>query len=191
MTQQSDDAAELIVVSGPPAAGKTTVARLLAARLQPRACVVESDFWWTTVVNGFIPPWQPAAHDQNRIIIRSFSRAAAALAQGGYHVVLEGIVGPWNLDLVMAEAAAVDVAVRYVVLRPSLDTVLGRAAGRAGEERVPGHPALTDEEPVRKMWHEFSDLGPYESHVIDNSHENPSQTLDVLWPLLQTDRLRV
>ena len=44
---------EIIVVAGPPAAGKTSAARLLAARFEPLGCVIESDFWWTTIVNGY------------------------------------------------------------------------------------------------------------------------------------------
>lgn len=181
----------ILVVSGPPGAGKTTVSRLVAQRLEPPACVIESDFWWTTVVTGFIRPWQPAAHDQNRVVVRSFSRAAAVMAQGGYRVVLEGIVGPWNLDLVTDEARAVGAQLHYVVLRPSLDVALARATGRAGDERVPGHPALTDEEPIRKMWHEFHELGDYERHVVDSTKLDPVETADVVRALLDAGRLLV
>ena len=157
------------MIAGPPGAGKTTVSRLVAGELAPLACVVESDFWWTTVVAGFVPPWTPAAHEQNRTIVRSFGAAAATLAAGGYAVVLEGIVGPWNLDLVIDEARSRDVAVHYAVLRPSLEVALARATGRAGEERVPGHPALVDRDVVGKMWNEFADVGRYEPHVIDST----------------------
>lgn len=110
--------APLLVVTGPPAAGKTTAARLLAARFEPRVCVLESDWWWTTIVAGRVSPWLPEAHEQNRAVVRSFSAAAAVMAAGSYPTVLEGIIGPWMLDLVQEEAAARDVPVHYVVLRP-------------------------------------------------------------------------
>ena len=181
----------IVVVTGPPGAGKTTVSRLVAQRLVAPACVLESDFWWTTIVSGFVPPWLPAAHDQNRVVVGSFSRAAAAMAQGGYRVVLDGVVGPWNLDVVIAEAAAVGAEVHYVVLRPSLAVALARATGRAGEERVPGHPALTDEEPVRKMWHEFDGLGPYERHVLDSTDLDADQTASAVWTQVDDGRLRI
>jgi hypothetical protein len=69
----------------------------------------------------------------------------------------------------------------YVVLRPSLETTLDRAKSRAGDERVPGHPALTDEEPIRIMWHAFAQLGDYESNVIDTSDLTVADTVDRVW----------
>ena len=181
-------AAPLIIIAGPPGAGKTTVARHVAMRLTPTACLIESDWWWTTIVKGHVPPWQPEAHDQNRTVVRSFAAAASVMAEGGYPTVLEGIVGPWMLELVKAEAAARDLAVHYVVLRPSLDTALQRAMARLGEELVPGHPALTDEEPIRQLWHEFSQLHEHEQHVLDNTTLDAEQTAELLWLLVQQEK---
>jgi hypothetical protein len=140
--------------------------------------VIESDWWWTTIVNGHVAPWLPEAHDQNRAVIRSFASASSVMASAGFATVIDGVVGPWMLDLVLAAARAENVGVHYVVLRPTLEVGLARALSRVGEERVPGHPALTDPQTVRKMWHEFADLGAFERHALDNTKLTAEQTVD-------------
>jgi predicted kinase len=176
--------APLLVVTGPPGAGKTTVSRLLAARFEPRVCVLESDWWWTTIVKGHVPPWLDAAQEQNRTVVRSFTAAAGVMAAGGYPTIVDGIVGPWMLDLVRAEAAASAVPLNYVVLRPALHVSLDRGGARTGDERVPGHPALTDEGPIRQLWQAFATLGALELHALDNTDLDATQTADRVWSLL-------
>ena len=170
------DDAHLVVVAGPPGAGKSTVARLVAAQLDPSVCL-ESDWLWTTVVNGFIPPWEPESHEQNRTIVRAAGSLAVQFAAGGYHVVLDGVFGLWNLDVLAAELAAAPGPCSYVVLRPDLDTCLARATRRSGEApRVAGNPPLTDEGPIRHLWQQFADLGELEAHAIDTSVLDPEAT---------------
>jgi predicted kinase len=176
----------LVVIAGPPGAGKTTVSRLVAMRFEPPACLIESDWWWTTIVKGHIPPWLPEAEEQNRTVVRSFAAAAVAMAGGGFPTVLEGVIGPWMLDEVLSLAAAARLQVHYVVLRPTLEVSLHRATSRAGEERVAGHPALSDPEPVRMLWHQFADLGQFERNVVDNTSMRPDEAAEHVFELVRT-----
>jgi predicted kinase len=170
----------IVIITGPPGAGKTTVSRLVADRFDKAVCL-ESDWFWTTIVKGFVPPWRPEADSQNRVIIRSFAATAAAMADGGYAVVLDGIIGPWNLDIATAEFDSRHVKVHYLVLRPARDIALDRATSRIGVQRVLGYPALTEEGPILHMWDQFSELGHYEANVIDNSDLDPEQTATLIW----------
>jgi hypothetical protein len=140
----------VILLTGPPGAGKSTVARLVANGFE-RSVLVPADDFWDHIWRGRIPPWLPEADDQNRTVIDTLASAAVGYARGGYQVVLEGIVGPWFLDRFLATLRPAGIGVHYVVLRPDLP-------------------------PIRHMYREFSALGPYESHVIDSSHLTPEET---------------
>jgi predicted kinase len=180
----------VLIITGPPGSGKSTTARLVAERFG-RAVCLESDWFWTTIVTGHIAPWRPEADAQNRAVLRALGEAAAVMAGAGYAVVLEGIVGPWYLELVAEPLARHGVETHYTVLRPDQAVTLARARSRVGEESVPGHPALTDTEPVTHMWEQFSDLGALEPHVFDNGALDPEQTAALVWSRYSsgTDRL--
>ena len=97
------------------------------------------------------------------------------MANAGYTVVLDGIVGPWHFEPLREELVHCTAPVNYAVLRPDSDTCLVRARGRVLES--PQHrDALTEEGPIRHMWDRFHDLGPMEQFVIDNSVNDPRAT---------------
>jgi hypothetical protein len=154
----------------------------VAERFDTAACL-ESDWFWTTIVKGFVPPWRPEADAQNRAVVRALAECAAALATAGYPVVVEGVVGPWYLGLVTEPLTRQGVETHYVVLRPDLEVTKARVSVRAAEEQRPGllASAFVAEEPVTHMWKEFSDLGEFERHVVDNSLLDAEETAALVW----------
>lgn len=78
--------ASLLVVTGPPGAGKSTVARILADRSE-RSVLVEGDVFFGFLARGAIEPWLPESKQQNEIVTRAAASAAGRYSSAGYMTV--------------------------------------------------------------------------------------------------------
>ena len=155
---------ELIVVSGPPGAGKTTVAEVLA-RTFPRSALVAGDAFFAFVAGGWIAPWAPEAKQQNEVVLQAAASAAGRFASGGYTVVYDGVVGPWWLP---AFAAATGLpSLCYVVLLPSEERCVERVSSRHGH-------GFTDAGAARHMHREFAGAAVDPRHVLADPPGDPT-----------------
>lgn len=165
---------ELIIITGPPGAGKSTVSAQVA-RTFDRGVHLHTDDFFGAIVSGAIAPHEPVADRQNQVVLTVIADAAFAYCDGGFTTVLDGIVGPWMLHHIAARGARSPlVPVHYLVLRPDRPTTVARAQGRTGDD------ALTEAGPITAMWDQFAELGDLERHVIDNSGHTVPQTVQAV-----------
>lgn len=151
--------AALILVTGPPGAGKSTVAAWLAERFD-RCAVVSGDAFYAFITRGARTPWQSGASEQNAICTAAAGAACGRFAAAGFPVVFDGVVGPWFLPQFLAATGQPDID--YAILLPPEDVVVERVRTRVGH-------GFQDEAAARRMHRGFVRSGPEPRHVITDT----------------------
>jgi chloramphenicol 3-O-phosphotransferase len=171
----------LIVLTGIMAAGKSTVAQLVAERL-PRAAHVRGDAFRRMVVSGRAEPGPeltPAAAGQLRLRYELTALVADGYADAGFTAVVQDIVFgpelPVHLDRFRTRPR------HLVVLAPRPDAVADREAGRAKT----GYAGWTPHDLDAALRRDTPRLGLW----LDSSDLTPAQTADAILARLPESRL--
>lgn len=149
-------AGHIVLLSGSPGSGKTTLAEALAHQPGCPKVHIHSDDFWGYIKAGKIDPWLPQSHAQNQMVNAITADVAARYAANGYLTIVDGVIRPWWLPAFVR----LGMAVHYLVLRTTREEAVRRCLARGGD-------SLTDPDVVSDLHAQFADLGPYEPHVLD------------------------
>lgn len=146
----------LIVVTGPPGAGKTSVARVLSKLFEPSA-LVAGDGFFAFIDRGYVAPWTAEARHQNEIVVGAAAAASGRLAAGGYTVVYDGAIGPWFVDAFGAASGLT--RLHYLMLLPPEEVCIDRVTSRVGH-------GFTDLDAARHMYRQFAEADIDDRYVM-------------------------
>ena len=164
----------MVVITGSPGTGKTTISSIIAKESSMEKSVhMHTDDFYHYLSKGAIPPYLPESNDQNLIVIEAFLDAAKRYVRGGYDVIVDGIIGPWFLSP-WEEITKEGYEVHYIILRASKEETIKRAVERSKLDRE------TNTKVVETMWVQFHNLGYYERNVIDTTNLSISDTVSMI-----------
>jgi hypothetical protein len=161
---------QLLLLTGSPGCGKTTVAPMVADRAPLSVCL-DLDWFFAKLRTGAVEPWRKEAHQQNRVVLSAAASAVATFTAGGYFTVGEGILFPFMLDLFAHACQPLGIELNYAVLRAPFPVVLSRVQARTTEPQHLG--ALADETVVDDLWTQFESHGVDERHRVECGERPP------------------
>jgi DNA polymerase III delta prime subunit len=161
-SQTGPHVGRIILLSGPPGAGKSTVAKELISTATAPTVYIEGDIFWSFIVKPHSPPKPRQA--TSRIVIKSMMLSALPYARAGYETIVDFTIGPWFLGLFKDYIK--EIPFEYVILCPS-EKVCAERNGSRKEGVMEEYPS--------DLHLAFSDINEFEKYAIRNDQASSKE----------------
>jgi chloramphenicol 3-O-phosphotransferase len=171
---------KVVLVTGMQAAGKSTIAPMLAARLGPPAATLDGDVFYRGVVAGAeVMTPEPSAEAVRQLELRYDATALVAqhYAEAGFDFVCSDIMLGEHVEKWFAGLRGVDTYL--VVLVPSVESIVERETGRGGNNsyRAWQEPGGSLADGVRALQAGLLEI-PRRGLWLDTTRQTPEQSVE-------------
>jgi chloramphenicol 3-O-phosphotransferase len=180
-----DKQGRIIIISGSPGTGKTSISRKLAEK-STYACSVHlhTDDFYGYIKKGYTAPWENGSGDQNEIVMEIIAESAEIFCKNGYDVYVDGVIGPWFIEP-WIDISKKDIDVRYIVLLPDKQTTIERAFSR---QKISFD---LKKDIVENLWNTFSNINDYRNHIVDTTAQTIDESVIVIQEMLENGAFRM
>lgn len=180
----TEEKGTILIITGPAASGKTSVARQIAEQCAGPSVHLHGDDFFHALKFGRLRGWEKGSTPQHEVVFEAIGSAASAFANGGYSVVLDSLIRPRYLEILTDVIKSNNMELHYVVLRPSMSETRSRSRQRDEAKRH-------RDEILEELHGAFLNLGGLESHVIDNTTLDVDQTVEEIRSRMEQGELQI
>lgn len=162
---------EVIIITGTPGAGKSSVAEALSLRLE-RSAHIQVDFFRKMIRSGYASPhhWNDEVTRQYALARKNAAATTLNIAQAGFTVIIDDIVHQeWVQDWIDNLNG---LSPRFVLLQPTL--------AKAKERNITREIWTVEESIIESLHSSFAQNNTPQSGwiVVDNTYQTIEETVD-------------
>ena len=170
---------QLLLLTGSPGCGKSTIAPLVADHAPLSVCL-DLDWFFAKLRSGALEPWREEAHQQNRVVLSAAASAVATFTAG--RLLHGGRRHPLPVHARSLRQRLRTAGDRAQLRRPQRATLRSCSPASSRDESNPEHAgALADERVVEDLWRMFEDHDLEPRHRVDVAERSPDEIADEIY----------